>query len=968
MVFSIFALSMKKPTLPFSDAALDQLSPKEYIIIKRARVNNLKNLSVAIPRNKLVVVTGLSGSGKSSLAFDTLFAEGQRMYVESLSAYARQFLGRMEKPEVDYIRGVSPAIAIEQKVNTRNPRSTVGTTTEIYDYLKLLFARIGKTYSPISGKEVKRDTVTDVVDFIHRQREGTRIMIACPLRVQRGRKLADEFGILLSKGFARVLVNGEMQFIEELTGPATDAESAEAKKKPKKPAAINKLAPETVEILIDRAAVNAADEDLTFRLSDSVQTAFFEGHGDCTVYVEGKGRETFSDRFELDGVVFTEPSVNLFSFNNPFGACQTCEGFGRVLGIDEDLVIPDKSLSVYEGAIAPWRGEVMSEWAKPLIKNGIKFDFPIHRPYSDLTARQRDLLWAGNEYFDGIHDFFKHLESKLHKIQYRVMLSRYRGRTTCPDCRGTRLRKDAGYVKIADTSITDLVLMPIEDALVFFQKLELAEHDRKISERILTEIRTRLEYMTKVGLGYLTLNRLTNTLSGGEFQRIKLATSLGSALVGSMYILDEPSIGLHPKDTERMVEVLLGLRDLGNTVIVVEHEEEIMRAADQIIDIGPEAGSHGGELVFQGSIDDINGQPHSHTIAYLSGQDKIAVPAQRRKWKDAIKIVGARENNLKNLTVKIPLGVLTVVTGVSGSGKSTLIKKILYPAVGRLSGSVSESPGRYDKLEGDFQKVTQVEFVDQNPIGKSSRSNPISYVKAYDAIRQLYADQPLAKQRGYKPSHFSFNVEGGRCETCEGEGEIKVEMQFMADIYLTCESCHGKRFKQEVLDITHHDKSISDVLDMTVEEALTFFKDKKTIYEKILPLFEVGLGYVKLGQSSNSLSGGEAQRVKLASFLGKNAIEGKSHVLFIFDEPTTGLHFHDISKLLKAIYALVNEGHSVVIIEHNLEVIKCADWIIDLGPEGGEKKGGNLLFEGTPEDMVKKGKGYTAEFLRGKLR
>ncbi|MCU0419028.1 MAG: excinuclease ABC subunit UvrA [Cyclobacteriaceae bacterium] len=959
---------MKKPTLPFSDAALDQLSPKEYIIIKRARVNNLKNLSVAIPRNKLVVVTGLSGSGKSSLAFDTLFAEGQRMYVESLSAYARQFLGRMEKPEVDYIRGVSPAIAIEQKVNTRNPRSTVGTTTEIYDYLKLLFARIGKTYSPISGKEVKRDTVTDVVDFIHRQREGTRIMIACPLRVQRGRKLADEFGILLSKGFARVLVNGEMQFIEELTGPATDAESAEAKKKPKKPAAINKLAPETVEILIDRAAVNAADEDLTFRLSDSVQTAFFEGHGDCTVYVEGKGRETFSDRFELDGVVFTEPSVNLFSFNNPFGACQTCEGFGRVLGIDEDLVIPDKSLSVYEGAIAPWRGEVMSEWAKPLIKNGIKFDFPIHRPYSDLTARQRDLLWAGNEYFDGIHDFFKHLESKLHKIQYRVMLSRYRGRTTCPDCRGTRLRKDAGYVKIADTSITDLVLMPIEDALVFFQKLELAEHDRKISERILTEIRTRLEYMTKVGLGYLTLNRLTNTLSGGEFQRIKLATSLGSALVGSMYILDEPSIGLHPKDTERMVEVLLGLRDLGNTVIVVEHEEEIMRAADQIIDIGPEAGSHGGELVFQGSIDDINGQPHSHTIAYLSGQDKIAVPAQRRKWKDAIKIVGARENNLKNLTVKIPLGVLTVVTGVSGSGKSTLIKKILYPAVGRLSGSVSESPGRYDKLEGDFQKVTQVEFVDQNPIGKSSRSNPISYVKAYDAIRQLYADQPLAKQRGYKPSHFSFNVEGGRCETCEGEGEIKVEMQFMADIYLTCESCHGKRFKQEVLDITHHDKSISDVLDMTVEEALTFFKDKKTIYEKILPLFEVGLGYVKLGQSSNSLSGGEAQRVKLASFLGKNAIEGKSHVLFIFNEPTTGLHFHDISKLLKAIYALVNEGHSVVIIEHNLEVIKCADWIIDLGPEGGEKKGGNLLFEGTPEDMVKKGKGYTAEFLRGKLR
>ncbi len=967
MVFSIFAPCMKKVTLPFSDAALDQLDPKEYIIIKRARVNNLKNLSVAIPRNKLVVVTGLSGSGKSSLAFDTLFAEGQRMYVESLSAYARQFLGRMEKPEVDYIRGVSPAIAIEQKVNTRNPRSTVGTTTEIYDYLKLLFARIGKTYSPISGKEVKRDTVTDVVDFINRQPEGTRVMVACPLRVQRGRKLSDEFGILLSKGFARVLIHSEVKFIEELTGAGADTESAEAKKKTKKPAAVNKLDPEAVEILIDRAAVNAADEDLTFRLSDSVQTAFFEGHGDCTVYVEGQGKETFSDRFELDGIQFTEPSVNLFSFNNPFGACQTCEGFGKVLGIDEDLVIPDKSLSVYEGAIAPWRGEVMSEWAKPLIRNGIKFDFPIHRPYGELTQKQRDLLWAGNEYFDGINDFFRHLESKLHKIQYRVMLSRYRGRTTCPDCRGTRLRKDAGYVKIADTSITDLVLMPIEEALAFFENIRLPEHDRKISERILTEIRTRLAYMTNVGLGYLTLNRLTNSLSGGEFQRIKLATSLGSALVGSMYILDEPSIGLHPKDTERMVEVLLRLRDVGNTVIVVEHEEEIMRAADQIIDIGPEAGSHGGELVFQGTIHDINGQPHSHTIAYLNGQDKIAVPTQRRKWKDAIKIVGARENNLKNLTVKIPLGVLTVVTGVSGSGKSTLIKKILYPAVGRLSGSVSEVPGRYDKLEGDYQKVTQVEFVDQNPIGKSSRSNPISYVKAYDAIRQLYADQPLAKQRGYKPSHFSFNVEGGRCETCEGEGEIKVEMQFMADIYLTCESCRGKRFKQEVLDIGYNDRSIADVLDMTVEEALTFFKDKKTIYEKILPLFEVGLGYVKLGQSSNSLSGGEAQRVKLASFLGRNAIEGKSHVLFIFDEPTTGLHFHDISKLLKAINALVNEGHSVVIIEHNLEVIKCADWIIDLGPEGGEKKGGNLLFEGTPEDMVKKGKGYTAEFLRGKI-
>ncbi|HNT48986.1 MAG TPA: excinuclease ABC subunit UvrA [Cyclobacteriaceae bacterium] len=954
-----------------TDSWLDNLDPKEYIIIKRARVNNLKNLSVAIPRNKLVVITGLSGSGKSSLAFDTLFAEGQRMYVESLSSYARQFLGRMEKPEVDYIKGVSPAIAIEQKVNTRNPRSTVGTTTEIYDYLKLLFARVGKTYSPVSGKEVKRDTITDVVDFINKQPEGTRVMVACPLKVNKGRKLADELNLLLSKGFARVLVNGEMKFIEELasprqpkadTPPPKEKGRGEAKKKPNP-----KLDLQEVEILIDRAVVNASDEDLTFRLSDSVQTAFFEGHGDCIVYIESK-KHNFSDRFELDGITFTEPSVNLFSFNNPYGACTTCEGFGRVLGIDEDLVIPDKSLSVYEGAIAPWRGEVMSEWAKPLIKNGIKFDFPIHRAYAELTQKQRDLLWQGNEYFDGINSFFKYLESKTHKIQYRVMLSRYRGRTTCPDCRGTKLRKDAAYVKITDTSITDLVLMPIEETLRFFDDLKLPPYEQKVSERILTEIKSRLEYMDKVGLGYLTLNRVTATLSGGEFQRIKLATSLGSALVGSMYIMDEPSIGLHPRDTARMVEVLKSLRDMGNTVIVVEHEEEIMRAADQIIDIGPDAGSHGGELIFQGSQHELNGKVKSHTVDYLNGTEKIVVPKIRRKWKDAVTISGARENNLKNLTVKFPLGVLTVVTGVSGSGKSTLIKKILYPALGRVSGSVAETPGKYDRLEGDINKITQVEFVDQNPIGKSSRSNPISYVKAYDAIRNLYADQPLSKQRGYKPSHFSFNVEGGRCETCEGEGEIKIEMQFMADIFLKCESCGGKRFKQEVLEVQHNGATIADVLDMTVEQGLEFFKDKKPVYERILPLFEVGLGYVKLGQSSNSLSGGEAQRVKLASFLGKNNSDTTGNILFIFDEPTTGLHFHDISKLLKAINALVDQGHSVLVIEHNLEIIKCADWIIDLGPEGGEKQGGKLLFEGTPEDMVKKAKGsYTAEFLKGKL-
>lgn len=937
------------------DEYLDELDPKSYIIIKRARVNNLKNLSVAIPRNKLVVITGLSGSGKSSLAFDTLFAEGQRMYVESLSSYARQFLGRMEKPDVDYIRGVSPAIAIEQKVNTRNPRSTVGTTTEIYDYLKLLFARIGKTYSPVSGKEVKRDTVTDVVNAINNLKEGTRIMVACPLKIRKGRKTTDELNLLLSKGFARVLIDGEVKFIEELLS------SEEPNGKKKKAPRIEG----SVEILIDRASVNPEDEDTTFRLSDSIQTAFFEGEGDCIIHAEGRQPMNFSDRFELDGITFTEPSVNFFSFNNPYGACQTCEGFGKVLGIDEDLVIPDKSLSVFEGAIAPWRSESMSEWHKPLLKNGIKFDFPIHRPYHELTEMQRNLLWTGNEHFEGIHDFFKYLETKSYKIQYRVMLSRYRGRTNCPDCRGTRLRKDAQYVKIANTSITDIVLMPIEDSLDFFENLKLSAYEQKVSERILTEIKSRLAYMVKVGLGYLTLNRITSTLSGGEYQRIKLATSLGSALVGSMYVLDEPSIGLHPKDTERMVEVLKSLRDLGNTVIVVEHEEEIMRAADQIIDIGPDAGSHGGQLVFQGSLKDLNGKARSHTTDYLTGKETIAVPEKRRKWSDSITVVGARENNLKNLTVRFPLGALTVVTGVSGSGKSTLIKKVLYPAIGRMTGTVAEVPGKYDKLEGDVTRITQVEFVDQNPIGKSSRSNPISYVKAYDVIRQMFADLPLSKQRGYKPSHFSFNVEGGRCETCQGEGEIKVEMQFMADIFLKCESCNGHRFKQEVLEVEYNGKNISDILDLTVEDALVFFRDKKSIYDKVLPLNDVGLGYVKLGQSSNSLSGGEAQRVKLASFLGKNSPEG--NILFIFDEPTTGLHFHDISKLLKAINALVDEGHTVIVIEHNLEVIKCADWIIDLGPEGGEKKGGKLLFAGTPEEMVKKGKGYTADFLKTKL-
>ena len=941
---------MTKPA-HFTEEQLDQLDPREFIIIKRARVNNLKNLSVAIPRNKMVVITGLSGSGKSSLAFDTLFAEGQRMYVESLSSYARQFLGRMEKPDVDYIHGVSPAIAIEQKVNTRNPRSTVGTTTEIYDYLKLLFARIGKTYSPVSGQVVKRDTVSDVIDAIQKHPAGARLMIACPLQVAKGRKPEDELGLLLSKGFARILVNGEMQFIEDVLA---------AKKKPAKSSLL--------EILVDRVAFSPDDEGLLFRLSDSVQTAFFEGHGDCVVYVEGIGKQHFSDRFELDGISFTEPSANLFSFNNPYGACRTCEGFGKVLGIDEDLVIPDKSLSVYEGAVVPWRSETMgARWLSPLLKTGIKFGFPIHRSYADLSAAEREILWKGNDWFPGILAFFRYLESKLHKIQYRVMLSRYRGRTTCPDCRGTRLRKDAAYVKINDTSITDLVLMPLEDVAVFFRDIKLSDHDKKVSDRILKEIDSRVDYMIRVGLGYLTLNRLTSSLSGGEFQRIKLATALGSALVGSMYILDEPSIGLHPRDTARMVEVLRSLRDLGNTVIVVEHDEEVMRAADQLIDIGPDAGTHGGRLVFQGSISEATGQLESHTTDYLTGREKIPVPKRRRSWKDAVTITGARENNLKDLKVQFPLGILTVVTGVSGSGKSTLVKKILYPAIGRLHGSVAESPGKFDKLEGDVMRINRVEFVDQNPIGKSSRSNPISYVKAYDAIRQLFADLPLSRQRAYTPSYFSFNVEGGRCENCQGEGEIKVEMQFMADIFLLCESCKGSRFKQEILEVEYLGHSIADVLNMTVDEAMGFFKDKRAIHERILPLYEVGLGYVKLGQSSNSLSGGEAQRVKLASFLGKKNPGTKESILFIFDEPTTGLHFHDIGKLLKAVNALVDEGHSVVVIEHNLEVIKCADWIIDLGPEGGETKGGNLLFAGTPEDMVKLAKGYTAGFLRDKL-
>jgi excinuclease ABC subunit A len=931
------------------DQQIDSLDPKKFIIIKGARVNNLKNLSVAIPRNKLIVITGLSGSGKSSLAFDTLFAEGQRMYVESLSSYARQFLGRMEKPEVEYIRGVSPAIAIEQKVNTRNPRSTVGTSTEIYDYLKLLFARVGRTYSPASGDLVKKDTITDVLNFINGLKEGEKIQILAPLKVREERTVEKELSLLLHKGFTRITVNGVLKEIEEALTKKAELKKAE------------------IFILIDRAVVKHDDEDNTFRISDSIQTAFFEGEGDCIIDIPGKKQRVFSDRFELDGIKFEEPSINLFSFNNPYGACKTCEGFGRVLGIDEDLVFPDKSMSVYEGVIAPWRSEKMSKWQEPLIKNGIKFNFPIHRSYDELTEEERKLLWEGNKYFDGLDKFFKHLEAKSHKIQYRVMLSRYRGRTVCPDCKGTRLRKDASFVKVAEKSITDIVLMPVSKAIEFFQTVKLSDNEKKIAQRILTEILNRFQYLEKVGLGYLTMNRLSSTLSGGEFQRIKLATSLGSALVGSMYILDEPSIGLHPRDTGKLVEVLKALCDMGNTVIVVEHEEEVMRAADQIIDIGPDAGSHGGHLMFQGRIDEMDGSVESHTTRYLSGKESIAPPKHRRAWSDFIEIKGGRENNLKNINVKFPLNTLTMITGVSGSGKSTLVKKILYPAMQKIKGSLGEFTGKFDRISGNIDMVTQVEFVDQNPIGKSSRSNPVTYVKAYDIIRQLYADQPVAKARNYKPGHFSFNVEGGRCEICQGEGTVTIEMQFMADIHLKCEGCNGNRFKQEVLDVQYKDKAINQVLEMTVEDSIEFFKDKPRIIEKLKPLNDVGLGYVRLGQSSSSLSGGEAQRVKLASFLGKGQSSiAKDHILFVFDEPTTGLHFHDIKKLLGAINALVDQGNSVIIIEHNMEMIKCADWIIDLGPEGGDF-GGTITFEGTPEELAKVKNNHTAKYLKEKL-
>ncbi|MEI6434279.1 MAG: excinuclease ABC subunit UvrA [Bacteroidota bacterium] len=934
---------------------LETLDPRDFIIIKGARVNNLKNISLAIPRNKFVVITGLSGSGKSSLAFDTLYADGQRRYVESLSAYARQFLGRMSKPDVDYIKGISPAVAIEQKVNTSNPRSTVGTSTEIYEYLKLLYARIGKTYSPISGNLVKRDTVTDVVDYLLALPADSRISIFSPIQWNNNDDdLIVRCNVLMQQGFTRLMIDGVIMRLDEIIGNP-----------PKK---IKEL-----HILIDRFSLDKNDEELPPRIADSVQTAYFEGHGRCMVESDSgqAGRISFSNRFEADGIVFEEPSENLFSFNNPFGACKSCEGYGSVIGIDEDLVIPNKRLSVYENAIACWRSEKMNEWQSELLINAYRFDFPIHKPIQELTPQQKELLWTGNPYFKGLNQFFEFVESQNFKVQYRVMMSRYRGKTVCPDCKGTRLRKDTSNVKINSKSISDLVLTPVTELTAFCKNLELNVFEIAVAKRLLIEINNRLEVLNEVGLGYLTLNRLSSSLSGGESQRINLATALGSNLVGSMYILDEPSIGLHPRDTQQLIKVLFRLRDLGNSVIVVEHDEEIIRAADQIIDIGPLAGHQGGEIVFQGDFRELNEDNISLTAQYLNNHQRIEIPSVRRKWLEFIEIKGARENNLKYLNVKIPLHIFTVVTGVSGSGKTSLIRRILFPAIKKIQGGYGDKTGKFDGLEGDLNRLGGVEMVDQNPIGRSSRSNPATYIKAFDEIRDLFADQQLARVRGYKPGYFSFNIEGGRCDECEGEGVVKIEMQFMADLSLPCEACQGKRFKDEVIDIKYCGKSVVDILNMTVDEAMTFFQKapkpgahEKHILARLKPLQDVGLGYLRLGQSSSTLSGGEAQRIKLAFFLTKGTSEKPT--LFIFDEPTTGLHVHDIKKLLIAFESLISNGHSILVIEHNPEVIKCADWVIDLGKEGGNE-GGYVVFEGTPEELVKTDNSYTGYYLRGKL-
>ena len=917
---------------------------KNNILIQGAKLHNLKNIDVVIPRNKLVVITGLSGSGKSSLAFDTLYAEGQRRYVESLSSYARQFLGRLSKPKVDAIKGIAPAIAIEQKVNATNPRSTVGTSTEIYDYLKLLYTRIGKTYSPISGELVKKDTVSDVLDYVKTLEEGKRLLLLAPIVLEEGRTLENKLKALLQQGYARIQAASEVLRIED---------------------SLDKSLPNKVFLVVDRI-VKKDDDDFFHRLADAVEMAFYEGKGDVIIEaVDDQSQKSFNNRFEMDGQTFLEPNVHLFSFNNPYGACPSCEGYGDVIGIDPELVVPNSALSVYENAVFPWRGETMSWYRDQLVNNAYKFDFPIHKPWFELSEEDKRLVWQGNSYFEGLNSFFKELEAKSYKIQNRVMLSRYRGKTRCGTCYGRRIRPEANYVKIQGKSISDLVELPIEEVRSFFQQLELNDHDTQVAKRLLVEINNRLRFLSNVGLNYLTLNRKSNTLSGGESQRINLATSLGSSLVGSMYILDEPSIGLHPRDTERLIGVLESLRDLGNTVIVVEHDEDLMKAADVIIDIGPEAGTFGGEVVATGTYEDIL-KSDSLTAGYLSGRLNIDVPEQRRTSKAQIALLGARHNNLKNIDVNFPLGCFSVVTGVSGSGKSTLVKKILFPALQRKLGGYGEKPGQFTALNLPEGALQQIEFVDQNPIGRSSRSNPVTYIKAYDDIRSLFANQKLSEIRGYKAKHFSFNVDGGRCETCKGEGEVTIEMQFMADVHLECDTCKGKRFKKEILEVQVSDKSIHDILELTVDEAIVFFEQigEKKIHSKLLPLQAVGLGYVQLGQSSSTLSGGEAQRIKLASFLIKGA--SKEKTLFIFDEPTTGLHFHDIKKLLDSFNALLEKGHTIIVVEHNLDLIKCADYLIDLGPEGGDK-GGTVVASGTPEEVVQVEESYTAKHLIEKI-
>ena len=927
---------------------------KNAIIISGARVNNLKNISLIIGRNRLIVITGISGSGKSSLAFDTIYAEGQRRYIESLSSYARQFLGRMNKPEADSIKGIPPAIAIEQKVNTRNPRSTVGTSTEIYDYLKLLYARIGKTYSPVSNKVVKKNTVSDVVDYITSFKEGTKLFILAPLKITGNLSITQHLIDLNYQGIVRIEIDGIFRKINEVVEDSSISEHSK------------------INVVIDRIIVKR-DEDSKSRFADSAQMAYKISEGICIIRIleESKIKEkSFSNVFELDGIKFEEPSVHMFSFNNPVGACPNCEGYGKVIGIDEDLVVPNKSLSVYEDAIVCWKGEKMQRWKNRLIFNADKIDFPVHKPYFELSDAQKQIIWRGSKHFRGLNAFFKYLEKKKYKIQYRVMLARYRGKTFCPECKGTRLKKESEYVQLNKKTIQELVMMPISELKDFFKNLRLNNYEKEVAGRILIEINNRLDYLNNVGLSYLTLNRLSSTLSGGESQRINLATTLGSSLVGSLYILDEPSIGLHPRDINLLVKVLQNLKKIGNTVMVVEHEEEIIRTADEIIDIGPLAGRLGGEIVFHGTLTELLKKNEGLTAQYLNKQEKILLPETRRNWNNYIELKGARENNLKNLDVKIPLNIITVISGVSGSGKSSLVRDILYPALNKNLNRYGERSGDFDELKGDLNLLSDVQFVDQNPIGRSSRSNPVIYIKAYDDIRKLFAGQQLSKYNSYKPSHFSFNVDGGRCEECQGEGTIKVEMQFMADINLICDSCKGKRFKDEILDVYYNNKNIHDILECTVNESIEFFgatkgTTEKNIVKKLKFLADVGLGYIKLGQSSSTLSGGESQRIKLASFIG---IENTNRpALFIFDEPTTGLHFHDIKKLLEAFNALIKKGHTILIIEHNLEVIKSADWIIDLGPEGGEK-GGYLVYEGIPENIINCRESYTGKFLKGKLK